>query len=137
MLDGRIDTQGTVKDLRAQGILDDIIHEEAIELHNEESVAASDAHVDSAVEVGTSVELITPTKKPRKLVKAESREHGAVKWSIYNTYLEASCVYSVSILLICANNQIIRSYWTWVALGFLVLIIQVLLSGVQSVLFNY
>ena len=40
MLDGRIDTQGFVTELRAQGVLDDIAHDEAIEVHKEEQAVA-------------------------------------------------------------------------------------------------
>ena len=32
----------------------------------------------------------TKGKKPRKLVKDEEREEGAVKWVIYKTYLKAT-----------------------------------------------
>ena len=49
MLDGRIDTQGTVKGLRARGILDDITHEESIEAHREEQVAAAEEAAVAAV----------------------------------------------------------------------------------------
>ena len=85
MLDGRIDTQGTVKDLRAQGVLDDIAQDGAIPLKAEEPAVASNAPVDDGDD-----NKATDGKKPRKLIKDEAREEGAVKWWIYNTYLQAS-----------------------------------------------
>lgn len=96
MLDGRIDTQGTVRDLRARGVLDDIAFGESIEAHREKQVADTE---EAAASVGAdNVENIVTTKKPRKLVEEEKRETGRVKWRIYNTYLKASCVviYSLS-----------------------------------------
>lgn len=90
MLDGRIDTQGLVKDLRAQGVLDDIAQDEAVQVYKEELTAPAVTPVDADAE--SDPKLTHDTKKPRKLVKDEAREHGAVKWSIYKTYLKASCV---------------------------------------------
>ena len=88
MLDGRIDTQGTVKDLRAQGVLDDIAQDEAIQLKAEEPAVASNVPVDIAADGDDNKP--TDGKNPRKLIKDEAREEGAVKWRIYNTYLQAS-----------------------------------------------
>jgi hypothetical protein len=94
MLDGRIDTQGTLADLRAQGVLDEIALAEEVKAHEEEQKAA--AAIPSAEEIAAeAVDATSPareTKKPRKLIKDEERQEGGVKWSIYNTYLEASCV---------------------------------------------
>lgn len=92
MLDGRIDTQGTVEDLRSQGVLDDIAQDEAIEVIKEEAVVASEAPVDSSADLDEEAEAkpAGDAKKPRKMIKDEAREYGAVKWSIYNTYLRAS-----------------------------------------------
>ncbi|KAF8963320.1 multidrug resistance-associated ABC transporter [Flammula alnicola] len=106
MLDGRIDTQGTVKDLRAQGILEGIEHDASVDAHKEEIDAAEEGAVDDAVEDPSKAG--DTAKKPRKLVKDEHRETGGVKWSIYKSYLKAS------------------SYWTWVILATLVVVIQIL-----------
>ncbi|KAL0952989.1 hypothetical protein HGRIS_007200 [Hohenbuehelia grisea] len=114
MLDGRIDTQGTVKDLRAQGILEEIAHDEAIEVHKEEqqqavtSDEATRAEVVAAEGERADSESATAAKKPRKLVQDEHREVGKVRWSIYNSYLQAS------------------SYWIWGFLATLLLISQLL-----------
>lgn len=88
MLDGRIDVQGTVKELRAQGVLDNIIVESTVEVQEkEQQVPAEDKEAkEPTAEAGTN----DATKKPRKLVKDEERETGSVKWSIYKTYLKAS-----------------------------------------------
>lgn len=96
MLDGRIDTQGTVKDLRARGVLDDITHEEKAEAAKEEqAVEAAEKGANAEVDADAEPEDAKPVekaKKPRKLIEDEKREEGSVKWSIYNTYLKASCV---------------------------------------------
>lgn len=88
MLDGRIDTQGTVKDLRAQGVLEYIAQDSQADAKQEEPVAAGDAFVDDAPAEPAKID----SKKPRKLIKDEHRESGGVKWSVYNAYLKASCV---------------------------------------------
>ena len=88
MLDGRIDTQGTVKELRDQGVLKGIEQDAAVETHKEELVVAETASIGDEESPDTTEE----SKKPRKLVKDEHREVGAVKWSIYESYLRASSV---------------------------------------------
>lgn len=98
MLDGRIDTQGTVKDLRESGVLDDITQVEEIEVHKEEqAVEEEKAEEDPNAEIDAQVNGATDgapksKKKPRKLIEEEHRETGSVKWNIYNTYLKASYV---------------------------------------------
>ncbi|KAJ3842758.1 hypothetical protein EV361DRAFT_888642 [Lentinula raphanica] len=115
MLDGRIDTQGTIADLRASGVLEDIAHEaEAVAQEETQVVAAEEA---VAEEIG-AVEGDSPVKdtgdrlkKPRKLVEDEKREQGGVKWRIYKKYLQAS------------------SYWVWVLLIIFVILNQLLAVG--------
>jgi len=88
MLDGRIDVQGTVKDLRTQGILEGIEHVAAIDAHKELILAErspGDEDIDES-----SPKQGDKAKKPRKLVKDEHRETGGVKWSVYKSYLKAS-----------------------------------------------
>ncbi|KAL1733355.1 hypothetical protein EV714DRAFT_246810 [Schizophyllum commune] len=112
MLDGRIDTQGTVKDLRAQGLLDDIANTESVEAHKaEEAVVQEEAKGDEEPAEADAVHGVADGKKPRKLIKEEHREVGGVKWPIYKTYLKAS------------------SYWIWGFLFFIVLVNQVLGVG--------
>jgi hypothetical protein len=89
MLDGRIDTQGTVKELQAQGVLKGIEHDATVETHKEEPVVVSDLE---AAAVEGSPDTTEALKKPRKLIQDEHREIGGVKWSIYKSYLKASSV---------------------------------------------
>ncbi|KAF7331551.1 ATP-dependent bile acid permease [Mycena kentingensis (nom. inval.)] len=101
MLDGRIDTQGTIGELRAQGVLEEIKHDAAVEVEKEEQAAvAPDAPVEEAV--------AAETKKPRKLVEDEHREVGSVKWSVYNAYLVASGYWIWAILVLFAISQNLR-----------------------------
>ncbi|KAF7297249.1 hypothetical protein MIND_00958000 [Mycena indigotica] len=118
MLDGRIDTQGTVKDLRAEGVLDDITHDAAVEVKKEEAAVAAEeaageaeAAADAVVGDNDGGAKDGEVKKPRKLVKDEHREVGGVKWRIYKRYLQAS------------------SYWTWAFLSVMVLLSQLLGVG--------
>ncbi len=95
MLDGRIDTHGTIKDLRAQGILDDSANDAEAEVQKERDalIATEIVSVEEAAAEGDgedSQKDDAAAKKPRKLVKDEHRETGGVKWSIYNSYLKAS-----------------------------------------------
>lgn len=90
MLDGRIDMQGTVKELRTQGVLKGIERDAAVETHKDEVIVTETA----SISVEESTEVTEVSKKPRKLVKDEHREIGAVKWSIYKSYLRASLVFS-------------------------------------------
>ncbi|KAL0951671.1 hypothetical protein HGRIS_008350 [Hohenbuehelia grisea] len=114
MLDGRIDTQGTIKDLKAQGILEDIAHDAAVEVQQEEqAVAVAEASDPEAVAIkGDEAAVPAATaKKPRKLVEDERREEGGVRWSVYKSYLKAS------------------SYWIWVCMLLLLVLSQFLSVG--------
>ncbi|THH08106.1 hypothetical protein EW145_g2928 [Phellinidium pouzarii] len=131
MLDGHVDVQGTVKELRARGVLESIALESALEEEHrlkdaaaekeklkeeaDEAAAAAEGAASGEESNGeetnpadTPVKDVKERKKPRKLVKDEERETGSVKWSIYKAYLKAS------------------SYWTWVILMFLIVCIQAL-----------
>lgn len=105
MLDGRIDTQGTVADLRAQGVLDDITHEAEAEAHKEEKAVAAEESPAAADE--TVKDPTDQAKKPRKLVEDEKREHGGVKWRIYKKYLEASYVTCFSLFCPLIVHQLL------------------------------
>ena len=103
MLDGRIDTQGTVKELQAQGVLEGIEHDAAVETHKEEQVVAETALVGDEESPDTTE---AASKKPRKLVEDEHREIGAVKWSIYKSYLRASLVPFPNVSLEASNFDV-------------------------------
>ncbi|TFK50633.1 P-loop containing nucleoside triphosphate hydrolase protein, partial [Heliocybe sulcata] len=114
MLDGRIDTQGKVEELRERGVLDDIAHDSTAD-QNSKEVAAQEEKTEEELAAEAEGEdghedeeaKVADKKKPRKLVKDEHRETGGVKWSIYKTYLKAS------------------SYWTWTILVILIMFMQV------------
>ena len=91
MLDGRIDDQGTVEELRRQGILDAIKHDSSLEHQLQAAKTLPEKPLDA--------EAADKANKSRQLVEAEAREVGSVKWYIYNTYMKAS------------------SYWTWIILA--------------------
>jgi len=80
--------QGTVKELRAQGLLEGIEAEGSIttEDRKEELVEAKGGRVEEEIEQG---ENKGKTTTPRELVKDEHREVGGVKWVIYKTYIKA------------------------------------------------
>jgi hypothetical protein len=104
MLDGRIDAQGTISELRATGVLEGIAKAEAAEVAEQESelekpgeadVAAGSVVAENGVSALVNAEAQVMRKyggrtKPRKLIEQEKREEGSVKWAIYNTYLKAS-----------------------------------------------
>ncbi|KAF9259759.1 hypothetical protein L218DRAFT_873993 [Marasmius fiardii PR-910] len=97
MLDGRVDTQGTVRELRERGLLDSIASEEGVQAHRQSLV------VEEKEEKGVVIPdspLVMGKKPRRKLVKDEHRETGSVKWKVYKKYLEASSYY-IWILLAC------------------------------------
>lgn len=105
MLDGRIDTQGKIKDLRESGVLDDITQVEEIEAHKQEQAAEEvegnddpNAEIDAETKDGAEGQP-KDKKKPRKLVEEEHRETGGVKWRIYHTYLETSYVSRFALVL--------------------------------------
>ena len=89
MLDGRIDTQGTVKDLRAQGVIEAITQDATVQV-NDQTATKPGMPVDLKFPEDAVAMSTEDPKKPRKLIEDEHREAGGVKWSIYNTYLEAS-----------------------------------------------
>jgi len=95
MLDGRIDIQGTIKDLQERKLLQSITHDENVsvkapqpadEMKSTEQSGTTTAEPSSAVTGEPSV------KKARELVKAEERAVGSVSSQVYGVYLKATCV---------------------------------------------
>lgn len=103
MLDGRIDTQGSISDLRSRGLLEEIAHDESIEVHKQEQVAEDSVVPDDIL---LAPEDADKKFQPRQLVKEEHREEGGVKGRVYKEYLEASSywVWSVVALVMVINQ---------------------------------
>ncbi|KAF9039893.1 multidrug resistance-associated ABC transporter [Panaeolus papilionaceus] len=110
MLDGRIDEQGTIKDLDSLGKLEDIVREESVKLVNDDTVLVdlpkAETRQETTIEAVT--EVVTKRKEARKLVQEEHRAKGNVRWNVYLTYLRAS------------------SYWTWVMFISIIVFVQIL-----------
>jgi energy-coupling factor transporter ATP-binding protein EcfA2 len=108
MLDGRIDTQGILTELHAQGVLEDIANSEEVKVQEDQQDAAAGA--SNAEEIAAKVveggDPAIEAKKPRKLVKDEERQEGGVEWSVYNTYLKASYVQLVTALISCFHSEL-------------------------------
>lgn len=84
MSEGKIDTQGTVSDLQAQGLLDSLIEQESPQARQHQPTP-DDFSVTAMVDKKNE-----DVKTPRKLIEDERQEAGGVKWSVYKTYLKAS-----------------------------------------------
>jgi hypothetical protein len=73
MLDGRIDTQGTVQDFRERGVLEDNERDPAVNVHKEQVAAAEATAVEEGTDINTAKavadEDMTAVKKPRKFVR--------------------------------------------------------------------
>jgi len=97
MLEGRIDTHGTVKELNSRGVLEEIAHDEQAQAEDEPKVISAEDLVDAAEEqkgtdrgAAAADQGVDKAKTPKKLVKEEARATGSVKWPIYKVYLKAS-----------------------------------------------
>lgn len=95
MLDGRIDTHGTVKELNSQGVLEEIAHDEQAQAGDEPKVISAEDLADIVEEQKRkdkdAVADQGADKRPtKKLVEEEARATGRVKWPIYKVYLKAS-----------------------------------------------
>lgn len=132
MLDGRIDTKGSITDLEDQGVLDGIVEDSELERKptedgtktpsdDAETVAEAVAEEKATEEArpapdhtrldtdATAVATQAPLskRKARKLVKDEERAKGNVKWKIYKTYLEAAGWFTwVWLMIFVAGYQV-------------------------------
>jgi hypothetical protein len=84
MLDGWMDTQGTVKELREQGIPEDIADYEGVEVH------AKDLGASTSTTEENDDNKKSDEKLPRQSVMDEHRETGGVRWSVHKSHLQAS-----------------------------------------------
>lgn len=109
MANGRIDTQGSIKDLESRGLLQRVLESASSQTIPDGGEGSSTPSVDAetvpeAAEVKTAVkpavsavqDVATATTSatnpplPRRLVQEEGRAKGNVKWKIYKTYLKTS-----------------------------------------------
>ena len=97
LLDGRVDAFGTIAELRAKGLLEEIKHEAELEQEHD-APPAEDAKA-----------AVVDDKKAKKLVEEEARAVGAVQWRIYKTYLKAAAYITwVGILILIVVSQAFR-----------------------------
>lgn len=92
MLNGRVDIQGTVEDLKANRLVETLVHRGHGETEtggSKETIDSDAADHDQPVD-DPSIPAPGSNKGPRKLVKDEYREVGSVKWATYDSYLRAS-----------------------------------------------
>ncbi|KLO18997.1 P-loop containing nucleoside triphosphate hydrolase protein [Schizopora paradoxa] len=108
MVEGRVEVQGVVKELRSRGLLESVKDAESPPNDESEVELKRNEGGNKGEDVELRIDQDVKTKKARKLIKDEERETGSVKWSIYKTYIKAS------------------SYSTWVILLTIVLVAQVL-----------
>lgn len=87
MLDGRIDTQGTISELRERGLLKQI----TAEAKKEKPRETTDSDEKLQDEDGGKATQ-KDKKKAKKLVEEEEIAEGRVKLSVYHSYIKASYV---------------------------------------------
>ncbi|KAF7352973.1 Multidrug resistance-associated ABC transporter [Mycena venus] len=107
MLDGRIDTQGTVQELRARGLLEAIKQDLKYE-------APGDA--TTAKEKDYKTEAKPASSQPiTKLVEDEEQAKGDVEWHIYKTYLKASSykVWAIILMFIVFYEMLLLGQRIW------------------------
>jgi len=92
MLDGRVDLQGTVEDLKAKRLVETLVHKAHVETETEDSKETTDIDANGHDQplADPLIPAAASNKRPRKLVKDEHREVGSVKWATYDSYLRAS-----------------------------------------------
>ena len=92
MLDGRVELQGTVEDLKAKRLVETLVQRAHVETEMEGSkeITDSDPNGHDQPLTDPSIPVAASKKRPRKLVKDEHREVGSVKWATYDNYLRAS-----------------------------------------------
>ncbi|KAA8894873.1 P-loop containing nucleoside triphosphate hydrolase protein [Sphaerosporella brunnea] len=94
---GSIENAGAVAELQERGILERIIarakdgdHEAEEQIHEEENELKRSTTRESNMSRHADHVADTPMPTARQFIQDEERERGAVKWSIYNAYLDAS-----------------------------------------------
>lgn len=100
MIDGCIDAQGTIPELRQRGIIGQI----TAETRKEHLYEISETHQGSQ-DGQKDIEKYTP--KAKKFVENEEVAEGGVKRSVYLSYIEASCVSVQSFLLMIRDELLL------------------------------
>jgi hypothetical protein len=99
MLDGRIDVQGTVTDLRQQGLLKELVAKEEEEVNSANANAKLNTNGEeeekNAIDrknmgAGKDRKDRKDRKEVNKLVEEERIAEGRVKFSVYRSYIKAS-----------------------------------------------
>lgn len=85
MSEGRIERQGTIVELKEQGLLDYVAHDLA---HDHVKETSEAQNTDKKAQDATDAD--GKPKQAKKLVEEEMRSEGSVTWSVYKTYLKAS-----------------------------------------------
>jgi len=98
MLDGQIDMKGTLAELKARGALE-VLEKDKHLVQKQSDLKLEETAIDDTAK---------GTKRPRQLVKEETRQVGSIKWKTYKAYMKAT------------------SYYTWWALAFGIILGQVL-----------
>jgi carbamoylphosphate synthase small subunit len=94
MLDGRIDTQGTISELRQRGLLKKITADSKKEKAREASGPTEEKPQDGK---GDDKKVDgKDKKKAKKLVEEEEIAEGRVKFSVYHSYVKASYVHHLA-----------------------------------------
>lgn len=115
MLDGRIDVMGTIKDLRTNGHLAEVVHDAEADAEATKTEPKTPT-VEEAADVITEAPADKDKKKPRQLIKEEARAEGSVKWGIYKTYITASSyiVWVLVIMLILTGQLLFVAERLWI-----------------------
>lgn len=85
VVDGRVETQGSINELRARGDLSSIVATEQTAVPDEAAVVPEASTEADTVEI--VAQASEPKKEARKLVKDEEREVGNVSWKTYSVRL--------------------------------------------------
>ncbi|WVQ70586.1 hypothetical protein IAR50_000105 [Cryptococcus sp. DSM 104548] len=123
ILDGRVDSQGTPKELRESGSLQGLVAISDAELHVEERKGKGKAKAVDEEEIvdGEDAEQKLEVKKDKKkgpgkkLVQDEERAIGNVKWGTYKLYIVAATyttwAWTIVVLLLGQIFTVLERYW--------------------------
>ncbi|KIR42549.1 ATP-binding cassette transporter [Cryptococcus deuterogattii 99/473] len=119
ILDGRVDIQGTIQDLRERGDLDGMVALEEAELLKEEDRGKGKSQEEEVVEgEDADVQEIKKEKNKgpgKKLIQDEERAIGNVKWETYKLYIVAATyttwAWTLLVLILSQLCTVAERYW--------------------------